>query len=147
MANNILSATALAATSEAIAFGCAAGLDMAVMLQVLNASSGRSTASSEKFPEHVLTARYASGFTNSLMAKDVRLYLREAAELAGPAAPGAVTAAVWEAFAAGEPGADFTRIYPFVAGTEDGGEGSDGADGTACAPSSRTASESRTTWG
>ena len=34
----------------------------------------------------------------------------------GPAAIGEVTAEVWERFAAAEPGADFTRIYPFVEG-------------------------------
>ncbi|MFF0224079.1 NAD(P)-dependent oxidoreductase [Streptomyces sp. NPDC004629] len=116
LANNFLSATALAATSEAVAFGQAAGLDMAMMLDVLNASSGRSGATAEKFPDEVLTGRYASGFSNTLMAKDVGLYLRETEALGGTAAVAAVTQAVWEAFAAAEPGADFTRVYPFTAG-------------------------------
>ena len=116
LANNFLSATALAATSEAIAFGLSVGLDMATMLEVLDGSSGQSAATRDKFPNHVLTGRYASGFTNSLMTKDVRLYLREVGERAGPSAIGTVTASVWERFAATEPGADFTRIYPFVAG-------------------------------
>jgi 3-hydroxyisobutyrate dehydrogenase-like beta-hydroxyacid dehydrogenase len=116
LANNFLSATALAATSEAVAFGLAEGLDLATMLAVLNVSSGRSAASSDKFPEHVLTGRYASGFANSLMAKDVLLYLGAVAERGTPATIGAVTASVWEQFAAAEPGADFTRIHPFVAG-------------------------------
>ncbi|HXY93797.1 MAG TPA: NAD(P)-dependent oxidoreductase [Acidimicrobiia bacterium] len=115
LANNFLSATALAATSEAVAFGVSQGLDMATMLDVLNASSGRSAATGDKFPDHVLTGRYASGFTNSLMTKDVQLYLSAVAEGDGPASIGNVTAAVWERFAAAEPGADFTRIYPFVA--------------------------------
>jgi 3-hydroxyisobutyrate dehydrogenase-like beta-hydroxyacid dehydrogenase len=114
LANNFLSATALIATSEAIAFGVGEGLDMATMLDVLNGASGRSAASSDKFPNHVLTGRYASGFTNSLMAKDVQLYLRAVTEQDGPATVGAVTAAVWDTFAAQEPGVDFTRIYPFV---------------------------------
>ncbi|MEV7015961.1 NAD(P)-dependent oxidoreductase [Streptomyces sp. NPDC093991] len=117
LANNFLSATALAATSEAVAFGRAAGLDMAVMLEVLNASSGRNGATAEKFPDEVLTGRYASGFSNTLMAKDVSLYLREAGDLGGAATVAAVTQAVWEAFAAAEPGADFTRVYPFTAGS------------------------------
>lgn len=115
LANNFLSATALAATSEAIAFGVAEGLDMATMLDVLNGSSGRSAATGDKFPNHVLTGAYASGFTNTLMAKDVRLYRHAVAERSAPDALGAVTAAVWDRFAADEPGADFTRIYPFVA--------------------------------
>ena len=114
LANNFLSATALAATSEAVAFGLSEGLDMATMLEVLNASSGQSAATRDKFPNHVLTGRYASGFTNALMAKDVQLYLRAVEAGGGPAAIGAVTAALWEQFTAAEPGADFTRIYPFV---------------------------------
>jgi 3-hydroxyisobutyrate dehydrogenase-like beta-hydroxyacid dehydrogenase len=114
LANNFLSATALAATSEAIAFGRSAGLDMGTMLEVLNASSGRSAATSDKFPEHVLTGRYAAGFTSSLMAKDVLLYLRAVAESGGAASIAHVTASVWEKFAAAQPGADFTRIFPFV---------------------------------
>ena len=75
LANNFLSATALAATSEAVAFGLSVGLDMATMIEVLDTSSGQSAATSDKFPNHVLTGRYGAGFTNSLMAKDLRLYL------------------------------------------------------------------------
>jgi len=116
LANNFLSATALVATSEAVAFGVAEGLDMATMLEVLNGSSGRSAATSDKFPNHVLTGRYASGFTNSLMTKDVHLYLSAVADVDVRARLGTVTAAVWGEFAADEPGVDFTRIYPFVAG-------------------------------
>ena len=117
LANNFLSATALAATSEAIAFGVSVGLDMAAMLDVLNQSSGRSAASTDKFPDHVLTGRYAAGFSNSLMHKDVRLYLEAADELGSPRSIGTVTASLWEAFERSEPGADFTRIYPFVEGS------------------------------
>ncbi|WP_217562125.1 NAD(P)-dependent oxidoreductase [Streptomyces sp. GbtcB6] len=117
LANNFLSATALAAASEAVAFARAAGLDMDVLLEVLNASSGRSGATLDKFPQEVLTGRYASGFSNTLMAKDVRLFLREVDESGGAAALAAVTDAVWEAFATAEPGVDFTRIYPFVSGS------------------------------
>ena len=115
LANNFLSATALAATSEAVAFGLSVGLDMATMLEVLDASSGRSAATNDKFPEHVLTGRYASGFASSLMAKDVRLYRSEADQHGVATTIGSITEAVWDAFAAAEPGADFTRIYPFVA--------------------------------
>jgi 3-hydroxyisobutyrate dehydrogenase-like beta-hydroxyacid dehydrogenase len=117
LANNFLSATALAATSEAVAFGTALGLDLATMVEVLNASSGNNTATSDKFPNHVITGRYASGFANSLMAKDVALYLAAVEEQGGPTTVGVVTADIWDRFAAAEPGVDFTRIYPYVAGT------------------------------
>jgi 3-hydroxyisobutyrate dehydrogenase len=117
LANNFLSATALAATSEAVAFGHSVGLEMATMLDVLNNSSGRSAATLDKFPQHVLTERYASGFSNALMAKDVDLYLDAVEDGDGPAAIGQVTASVWDEFSQREPGADFTRIYPFVEGS------------------------------
>jgi 3-hydroxyisobutyrate dehydrogenase len=117
LANNFLSAVALAATSEAVSFSVSMGLDIEVVLEVLNASSGQSQATTDKFPNHVLTGRYSAGFANTLMAKDLRLYLEAAA--AQPDASrtiGAVTTSVWERFAEAEPGADFTRIYPFLAG-------------------------------
>lgn len=118
LANNFLSATALAATSEAVAFGVAAGVDMAVMIDVLSKSSGNNTATTDKFPNHVVTGKYASGFTNSLMAKDIALYLRSVEEIGTPTAYGHLTEAVWRRFAEAQPSVDFTRIYPFVRGAE-----------------------------
>jgi 3-hydroxyisobutyrate dehydrogenase len=112
--NNFLSATALAATSEAIVFGLRNGLAMEVMLQVLNASSGRNTATSDKFPNHVATGRFASGFQNTLMNKDVDLYLKSAVSegCAGPLA--ALVADIWHRFSRDMPESDFTRVYEFV---------------------------------
>ncbi|QIY74502.1 NAD(P)-dependent oxidoreductase [Streptomyces sp. RLB1-33] len=116
LANNFLAATTLAATSEAIAFGRSVGLDMATMVEVLDGASGRSAATNDKFPNHVLTGRYAAGFTNTLMTKDVQLYLRAVEEEDRPSPIGAATGALWESFAAKEPGADFTRVFPYVEG-------------------------------
>ena len=114
LANNFLAATTLAATSEAVAFGRSVGLDPATMIEVLNASSGRSGATDDKFPKQVLTGAYASGFANTLMAKDVRLYLDAVAARQGPASIGRVAEEVWRTFAEAEPRADFTRIYPYT---------------------------------
>jgi 3-hydroxyisobutyrate dehydrogenase-like beta-hydroxyacid dehydrogenase len=116
LANNFLAATTLAATSEAIAFGLSAGLDMGAMLEVLNAASGQSAATSDKFPRQVLTGNYAAGFANTLMAKDVRLYLDSVRDLAGPAEIGDLIGSLWSRFAADEPGADFTRVFPYIQG-------------------------------
>lgn len=114
LANNFLSATALAATSEAVAFGVSVGVDLATMIDVLDASSGSNTATRDKFPNHVVTGAYASGFSNALMDKDVRLYLAAVLQAGTPATIGSVTAGIWSRFAAAQPGVDFTRIYPFV---------------------------------
>ncbi len=116
LANNFLSAAALAATSEAIAFGAEMGVAMDVMLQAINASSGRSQATADKFVNHVATGTYDSGFASGLMDKDVGLYLQSVQSCGSPSALGQVTADYWHAFAAAAPGVDFTRIYQFVTG-------------------------------
>ena len=54
--NNYLSATAMAATAEAMVMGVKAGLDPQLMLDVINAGSGRNTASQDKFPRSIVTA-------------------------------------------------------------------------------------------
>lgn len=80
LANNLLSATALAATAEAIVFGVKAGLDAGTMVDVINAGSGRNTASQDKFPRSILPRTFDYGFTTRLMVKDLLLCLEEAAD-------------------------------------------------------------------
>ena len=77
LANNFLSATAMVATSEAVVMGVKAGLDPAVMIDVINAGSGLNTASRDKFPRSVLPRSFDFGFATGLMVKDVRLALEE----------------------------------------------------------------------
>jgi len=84
LANNFLSATAMAATAEAVAMGVKAGLDPAVMIDVINAGSGRTTASDGKFPQAILPRTFNYGFATALMLKDVRLCADEARELSVP---------------------------------------------------------------
>src|SRR6202790_185719 len=81
LANNLLSATALVATSEAVVMGVKAGLDPAVMIDVINAGSGMNTASRDKFPRSILPRTFDFGFATGLMLKDVRLCLEEAKSL------------------------------------------------------------------
>jgi 3-hydroxyisobutyrate dehydrogenase-like beta-hydroxyacid dehydrogenase len=84
LVNNVLSATAVAATSEAMVTGAKAGLDPRIMLDVINAGSGRNTASADKFPRCVLPGTFDVGFTVGLMAKDVKLFLSESTALGVP---------------------------------------------------------------
>jgi 3-hydroxyisobutyrate dehydrogenase-like beta-hydroxyacid dehydrogenase len=77
LANNLLSATAMVATSEAVVMGVKAGLDPAVMIDVINAGSGMNTASRDKFPRSILPRSFDFGFATGLMVKDVRLALDE----------------------------------------------------------------------
>ena len=78
LANNFLSATGMAASSEAIAMGVKAGLDPSLMCDVINAGSGMNTATTQKFPRSVLPGTFDYGFGMALMVKDVRLFLAEA---------------------------------------------------------------------
>jgi hypothetical protein len=84
LANNVLSATTMAATAEAVAMGVKAGLDPAVMIDVINAGSGRSRASDQKFPQSILPRTFDYGFATGLMLKDVRLAVSEAKDLGTP---------------------------------------------------------------
>src|SRR5690606_11096384 len=89
LANNLMSAASLAIASEAMAMGVKSGLDPAVMLEVINASSGRNSATQDKIPKHVLNRRFDFGFANALSLKDVRLCLDEAEALGVPMVVGA----------------------------------------------------------
>jgi 3-hydroxyisobutyrate dehydrogenase-like beta-hydroxyacid dehydrogenase len=77
LANNLLSAAAIATTSEAVVMGVKAGLDPKVMIDVINAGSGMNTASRDKFPRSILPRTFDFGFATGLMVKDVRLCLEE----------------------------------------------------------------------
>lgn len=108
--NNLLSANAVAATAEVMALGAKAGLDGAVMLDVLNASSGRNMATADKFPRAVLTRTFELGFRTVLLHKDVRLCREFAREYGVPFTVGAAVDQVWEQAAAELGDADFMRI-------------------------------------
>ena len=112
--NNFLSATALAATSEAIAFGTGQGIDMKTILDIVNASSGRNSATDDKFPRRIMHGRFDAGFTAKLQLKDISLYL-ENAKAAGIADEIAnVVVDVWRRMEAAIPGADITQMYPYT---------------------------------
>jgi 3-hydroxyisobutyrate dehydrogenase-like beta-hydroxyacid dehydrogenase len=84
LCNNVLSAAAMAATSESMVAGVKAGLDPRIMIEVINASSGRSTATEQKFPDVVIPRTFNQGFTAGLMLKDVNLFLAEAKAIGVP---------------------------------------------------------------
>jgi 3-hydroxyisobutyrate dehydrogenase len=79
--NNFLNAVALSATSEVMVAARKAGLDLATVLEVLNASSGVNFATLNRFP-HIINGDYLEGgLTNTLMMKDVTLYTEFVSEL------------------------------------------------------------------
>jgi hypothetical protein len=111
LANNFLSATAMAATCEAVVMGVKAGLDPAIMVDVINHGSGRNTATSDKFPRAIIPRTFNLGFAMALMLKDVRLCAAEAKALGVPHEVMDAVLGVWEQGNA-EMGADsdFTNV-------------------------------------
>lgn len=120
--NNFLSATAMAATSEAVLFGQKYGVDISTILDCVNVSSGRNTASADKFPNRVVTGTYDAGFATALMTKDVALYLEQVRVAGTPENIGAVVSARWNAALTDMPESDFTEIYRHIAGESKTGE-------------------------
>jgi 3-hydroxyisobutyrate dehydrogenase-like beta-hydroxyacid dehydrogenase len=84
LVNNLLGACAIAITAEGMTIGVKAGLDPARMIEVLNVSSGRSSATLDKWPRAVLPRTFDFGFASGLCLKDVRLCLDAAHALGVP---------------------------------------------------------------
>jgi 3-hydroxyisobutyrate dehydrogenase-like beta-hydroxyacid dehydrogenase len=89
LANNLLAASAIVLTSEAVVMGVKAGLDAKVLIDIINAGSGRNSASQDKFPKAILPRTFDFGFATGLSYKDVRLCLEESEALGVPMVAGA----------------------------------------------------------
>jgi 3-hydroxyisobutyrate dehydrogenase-like beta-hydroxyacid dehydrogenase len=122
LANNILSATALVASAEALAMGVKAGVDPRLMLDVINAGSGRNSATQDKFPCSILPGTFDFGFATGLLYKDVRLCVDEAEALGVPMVLGSLVRqmlAVTQArFGAGSDFTSLARLIEEWAGVE-----------------------------
>lgn len=109
--NNLLSATHLLATSEALVVGTRFGIDPAVLNSAINVSSGRSGSTENKMPRFILTGSFDSGFTSALLAKDIGIAADLASGLGVDAPIGRAVRDWWNDLAAGLPaGADHTEI-------------------------------------
>jgi 3-hydroxyisobutyrate dehydrogenase-like beta-hydroxyacid dehydrogenase len=113
--NNLASATTLAASAEMMLLGVRAGLEPEKLVEVINASSGRSYSTEVKFPRYVLNRAFGDGFAIRLMSKDVKIALDTAAELRGPMLIGSAVGRVWEeAVSQGYGSESHTAIYAFI---------------------------------
>jgi len=79
--NNFLNAVTLSATAEVMVAAKKADLDLHTVLDVINASSGVSFASTNRFPKIIEGDYLKGGLTNTLMLKDVAAYLDLVSEL------------------------------------------------------------------
>lgn len=113
--NNLLSASHLLASSEAMVIGTRFGLDPKVMMEAINGSSGRSWSTLTKWPRYILPRNFASGFLFSLLLKDTRIAVELAHTTGASASHSEATLQLWEAAAKELPAdADHTDIHRWV---------------------------------
>jgi 2-hydroxy-3-oxopropionate reductase len=96
LVNNYLSATALVSTCEALVVGAKAGLDPQTMIAVLNAGSGRNSATEDKVPRAVLPGTFDVGFAVGLMCKDLGLFADQAETAGAPLWVGSAVRHMWQ---------------------------------------------------
>jgi 3-hydroxyisobutyrate dehydrogenase-like beta-hydroxyacid dehydrogenase len=122
LANNLLAAAVIVLSSEAIAMGVKAGLNPRQMCDIINAGSGRNSATQDKFPRSVLPGTFDFGFATGLSYKDVRLCLQEADAQGVPMIAGAavfqVLGVTKARFGADSDFTSIARVYEEWAGVE-----------------------------
>jgi len=84
LTNNILFAVSLAATSEAFVMGAKGGLDPEVMVNAINAGSGRNGATLTVMPNAVLDRSFSYGAAMHILMKDIDLAIAQGEELGVP---------------------------------------------------------------
>jgi 3-hydroxyisobutyrate dehydrogenase len=84
--NNYIAAAGYTAVVEALMIGEKFGLDQGVMVDILNASTGRNFTTENMIKQQILSGQFATGFALGLMAKDVKIAadLGEAVRLDAP---------------------------------------------------------------
>ncbi|MDN5568515.1 MAG: NAD(P)-dependent oxidoreductase [Paracoccus sp. (in: a-proteobacteria)] len=121
LVNNMLVASHMLTTAEALRLAAASGLSADDALRVINSATGRSAISEIHFPNWVLTGGFDSGFSAGLMRKDVRLALELAAQTDCDLPVSELVAQLWSADRSGlRDGDDFMRMgdpHTYAAGT------------------------------
>ncbi len=112
--NNLVSAAGFLASVEALLIGSRFGLDPAVMVEVLNASTGMNNSTQKKLRQFVLSRGFDSGFGLDLMVKDLTIALGVGRETATPVPLSAQVRELWAAAATMlGPGQDHTAAARF----------------------------------
>ncbi|MEP9389852.1 NAD(P)-dependent oxidoreductase [Mesorhizobium sp. KR9-304] len=115
LGNNMIAAGVILLSAEALAMGVKAGLNPRVMCDIINASSGRNSATQDKFPRAVLPGTFDFGFKTGLSYKDVRMCVDEAENLGVPMVGGALVRQMLAATNARfGPDSDFTSMVKII---------------------------------
>ena len=113
--NNYVSAAGLAAAAEAVRVAERFGIEPQVLVNVINASTGRNNSTENKFAQFILNGKFNSGFALGLMTKDLSLAMEVAEACNVPAELGHATLALWKKAENAVGGtADHTEIARYV---------------------------------
>lgn len=114
LANNIIALGVLPLMAEAVALGLRHGLDLSPMVEVINASSGRTQRSEFMYPDFIIPGTFTYGATGEITLKDVSLFLK-AAEAAGtPTRLATVVVDHYRRFTEAHPQTDYSYLHEFV---------------------------------
>ena len=120
--NNLVSAGGFLIGIEALLIGQRFGLDPALMVDVLNASTGMNNSTQKKFKQFVLSRKFDSGFGLDLMLKDVSIAMGVARDTGTPAPFSALcrelSAACAAMLGAGADHTELAKLPERLAGTE-----------------------------
>jgi 3-hydroxyisobutyrate dehydrogenase len=114
LVNNYLSFVAMICTAEAVSIGEEVGLELETMIDVFNQSSARNTATTYKYPEHVIPGEYDMNYEMGLVEKDMQLLMDVSRDTGVPFMVGG-TIRQMIAYIRAELGkdADYTEIYKY----------------------------------
>jgi 3-hydroxyisobutyrate dehydrogenase-like beta-hydroxyacid dehydrogenase len=117
LANNMISGAAMAVSMEAAVMAVKAGVDAHTLIDVVNASTGRNTCTTDKFPQSILPRTFDYGGKLATMYKDVELCFAEARALGVPMWVGAAVVQLWfQAMAEGRGQDDYTTLIKTIEG-------------------------------
>ena len=113
--NNMLSSSAKIATFEGMVMGVKAGIDAQLLIDILNVSTGRNSATLDKFPQTILPRKFRPKGSMAIGLKDAELFIEEAKALQVPTWIGPRVLEMYqEAAAAGYKNIDSMRMIEYV---------------------------------
>lgn len=111
LVNNLLLGVNMAAVAEALSLGVRAGIDPAVLNEIISRSSGASYALTAKYEKFIAKGNFAPGFMIDLQYKDLELAISTAKELRQPLPMGNAAQQMFEmARAEGLGGEDISAV-------------------------------------
>ena len=117
LANNMISAAGMAAACEAVVLAVKAGLDPDTLIDLINASTGRNSATQDKFPQSILPRSFDYGGKLATMYKDVQLCFDEARAMDVPMWVGSSVVQLWfQGMVEGRGQDDYTTIIKVIEG-------------------------------